>query len=315
MRNLTLGCLVCSLLLLGGLPASVCGQSDLERGIIDLSRQISDGLTESQKKTIAVVEFGDLKGRVTDVGRFVAEKLITRLYQTKKFKVIERQHLNRIIAEQKLSLTGMIDPKTAQRLGKLLGVDAIAAGTVTDLGKTLDVNARLINAETGEVFGVASVEIAKDDTVLKLLEQGESAPDTTESSPPTGKKKSQKVDAEFFTFELTQCRLSGQTALCDLVITNHDVERRLRVASGVNILFDEFGNSHGLRDFQIDKGQEIVVLVSGVPTKARITFDGIPTQVTRSPLLTLSFSVFSMESRFGGATVFKVEFRNVALVK
>ena len=122
----------------------------MDQHLTELSKQISDGLTENQKQTIAVVEFVDLEGRVTTFGRFVAEELITRLYQTKKFKVIERQLLNKIIAEQKLSLGGMIDQVSAQKLGKLLGVDAIASGTVTDLGKSLRVNARLISTNTGE---------------------------------------------------------------------------------------------------------------------------------------------------------------------
>src|SRR5256885_2151210 len=149
------------LVCIGHVAGQVHAQVTLDQRIGELSKQISDGLTENQKQTIAVVEFVDLEGRVTNFGRFVAEELITRLYQTKKFKVTERQLLNKIVAEQKLSLAGMIDQTSAQKLGKLLGVDAIASGTVTDLGKSLRVNARLISTSTGEVFAVAASEIAK----------------------------------------------------------------------------------------------------------------------------------------------------------
>jgi TolB-like protein len=55
-------------------------QGGLDQRVSDLSQQISSGLTENQKRTIAVVEFVDLKGNVTDFGRFLAEELITRLY-------------------------------------------------------------------------------------------------------------------------------------------------------------------------------------------------------------------------------------------
>lgn len=169
MRTLSLRCLLWLCLLLGCSPALVHAQGTLDHRFTELSKQISDGLTENQKQTIAVVEFVDLEGRVTNFGRFVAEELITRLYQTKKFKVIERQLLNKIVAEQKLTLGGMIDQASAQKLGKLLGVDAIASGTVTDLGKSLRVNARLISTNTGEVFAVAAAEIAKDDSVNALM--------------------------------------------------------------------------------------------------------------------------------------------------
>jgi curli biogenesis system outer membrane secretion channel CsgG len=163
---LTLGSLAQSQVL----PAS---QTDtpksLTEGLNDLSSQIAKGLAENQKRRIAVVEFVDLKGNVTDLGRHISEKLITKLFQSGKFTVIERQLLNKIMVEQKLSLTGIIDPASAQKLGKLLGVDAIASGSISDLTKTIEINARLISAETGEVFSAASVEITKDDTVCNLM--------------------------------------------------------------------------------------------------------------------------------------------------
>jgi TolB-like protein len=169
---LSLALLAC----LGHVTGHVQAQVSLDQRIGELSKQISDGLTENQKQTIAVVEFVDLEGRVTNFGRFVAEELITRLYQTKKFKVIERQLLTKIVAEQKLSLGGMIDQTSAQKLGKLLGVDAIASGTVTDLGKSVRVNARLISTGTGEVFAVAAAEIVKDDAVIALMGTGNIMP-------------------------------------------------------------------------------------------------------------------------------------------
>ena len=88
---LSIALLVC----IGQVAGHVHAQVTFDQRIGELSKQISDGLTENQKQTIAVVEFVDLEGRVTSFGRFVAEELITRLYQTKKFKVIERQLLKK----------------------------------------------------------------------------------------------------------------------------------------------------------------------------------------------------------------------------
>jgi TolB-like protein len=307
-------------------------QNSLEPSLADLTKQISEGLAENQKRTIAVVEFADLQGRVTDFGRFLAEKLITRLYQTKKFKVIERQLLNKIVTEQKLSLTGMIDQSTAQRLGKLLGVDAIASGTVTDLGKTVDINARLINTQTGEIFAVASVEITKDDAVLKLMGEAAYKQNSNEGNIPPGEKGSQKVEAKSFTFQLLQCSRLGGTVSCDLLITNNDTERKLafnKAETGRSfqparpygsppidridsVFYDDMGNSHPWRGGQIANSTGWAVLVSGVQTKARITFDDIPSQVTRCALLSLSFETAKIGGN-GWNETFKVEFRGVPL--
>ncbi len=238
---------------LGQMTGHTRAQGLLDQRVAELSKQISDGLTENQKRTIAVVEFVDLKGNVTDFGRFLAEELITRLYQTKKFKVIERQLLNKIVTEQKLSLTGMIDQTSAQKLGRLLGVDAIATGTVTDLGKSLRVNARLINTGTGEVFAVAATEITKDDSVLKLMSAEEGAGNAG-SDGRTAKQphnQIQRLDAQLFTFELQQCRMSGTSIICDLRITNNDRDREVGLNAHETTLFDELGNTYRASNTQI----------------------------------------------------------------
>jgi TolB-like protein len=146
--------------------------SELELNCQDLCEAITAGYKgkdEGAKATIAVVEFSDLSGGVNDFGRLLSEELITKLFSTGKYKVIERLLLNKAIAEHKLQLQGLIDPKSAKELGKILGVDAIVSGTIADLRGSLRVNARLISAETGEVFSVAAATIIKDDDIMGLL--------------------------------------------------------------------------------------------------------------------------------------------------
>src|SRR5437016_5111738 len=175
----------CALVVSAGLLClvrSAAGQGGLDQRVSELSQQIANKMSAKQKTTIAVIEFTDLQGNVTDFGRYLAEELITRLYETEKFKVIERQLLNKVITEQKLSLTGVVDPTSAKQLGKILGVDAIVSGTVTNLAQNLKVNARLISAQTGEIFAVASTEIFKDESVIGLLSVG-GAPSS--GTPPT----------------------------------------------------------------------------------------------------------------------------------
>jgi TolB-like protein len=157
-------------------------QSALRQRISDLGQQIATKMAGRQNTTIAVVEFADLEGHVTNFGRFLAEELITRLQDSGKFTVIERRLLDKIVSEQKLELTGIVDPASAKKLGKLLGVDAIVTGSVSDLGKTLQVNARLISTETGQLFAVAAAEIAKDDSVITLIGAGGTAPTSSEGS-------------------------------------------------------------------------------------------------------------------------------------
>jgi TolB-like protein len=142
---------------------------NLNDGMEDLSAQIVNEMVVQNKTKIAVIEFSDLEGNRINLGKYTSEELTTKLFQSRKFNVIERSMMEKVYKEQQLSISGIIDEKSARQLGKILGVDAICSGTITDLGKTVKINARLISTETGSLFSVASVEIEKDDKVDTLM--------------------------------------------------------------------------------------------------------------------------------------------------
>ena len=157
-----------AVLLIVGIGSTVLGQG-LDEGLKDLSKQIAAEMSDVNKQKIAIIEFSNLDGQITEFGKFLSEELITRLFMTKKFEVVERQLLNKVLDEHKLTLTGFVDESTAKKLGKILGVDAICSGTVTDLGNYVKINARIVSTETGSVFAVAAGKIVKDEEVKKLM--------------------------------------------------------------------------------------------------------------------------------------------------
>lgn len=159
----------------------------LDEGLKGLADQITSGMSEGKKQKIAVIEFSDLDGKITEFGKFLSEELITRLFLSQKFNVVERQLLNKVLEEHKLNVTGLIDETTAKQLGKILQIDAICSGTITDLSNYLKVNARLISTETGSIFSVASVQIGKDKTIEKLMNVVSSAKSSTKGSSPSQK--------------------------------------------------------------------------------------------------------------------------------
>lgn len=173
-------------LLLGILLAKIIYAQDLESGLKLLSEQIAHGMIGENKQKIAVIEFSDLDGNTTELGKYVSEELTTKLFMTNKFNVIERQLLNKILDEHKLKFTGIIDEATAKELGKILGVDAICSGTITDLVSNIKINARLISTESGALFSVAAVQIAKDEVISKLMNKPQKIKELKEPNEPIG---------------------------------------------------------------------------------------------------------------------------------
>ncbi|URA10340.1 FlgO family outer membrane protein [Thermospira aquatica] len=141
----------------------------LDLAVKTLVNQILHDTQKEENKKLAVLDFFDIEGKATPLGSYLAETITTKVFQTKKFEIIERRMLSKLIEEQKLSLIGFIDPETAQNIGKLIGASAIITGTVSDLGDFIRVNARLISTEKGTILGAASIDIIKDNTIKKLL--------------------------------------------------------------------------------------------------------------------------------------------------
>ncbi len=309
-------------------PTNTTLQISLEQRLGELSKEISDELTGNQKTTVAIAEFVDLDGKVTSFGKFLAEELVTRLYKTKKLKVIERQRLDKVIAEQNLSLTEVIEASSAKRIGRILGVDAIVTGTISELGNNFRINARIINTETGELLAAAGTTVAKDQEVCSLINCGaksaltsrvESQSSTPKVQPaptplpsPRSISTSIRQDSNFFTFELQKCRLSGTNVICDFIITNNDKDRKL--GFNVSLMFDDFNNEYRSVTSQLASSEgrysAEAFLVSGVPTRARLIFDKVSPNATKVTLFKLNCYVKT--SGFG-RKIFVIEYRNISL--
>ena len=67
-------------------------------------------------------------------GEAAQDMFVTELVRKGGFRVMEREQLDAILQEKNLQLSGDIDPKTAVKLGKMIGVEYLIAGAVTELG-------------------------------------------------------------------------------------------------------------------------------------------------------------------------------------
>jgi len=142
-----------------------------------------------------------LFGTNVDVGKGIADLLVTDLVKDGSFSIIERKALDKIMAEQNFSNSNRADPTSAAKLGKLLGVDAILVGSITQFGNetkkvnlggaggnwggyglggighskskaNVGITARRVNVDTGEIIAVAEGAGASSRSSNSLLGGG-----------------------------------------------------------------------------------------------------------------------------------------------
>ena len=146
------------------------------------------------KKRIAVMTFED-KTNTGNLGSGVADKLTTALVKSGKYIVLERMEMEKVLGEQSMGLTGAVTEASAAKAGKILGVELMVMGAVTEFGQKessvggrgyglpvpglpfgmggggasvststarVGIDLRLVNASTGEI--VAAENVAEEES-------------------------------------------------------------------------------------------------------------------------------------------------------
>jgi len=117
----------------------------------------------AKKKKVAVLdfEFGTIRDRWWpgdwDVGKGISDMVVTQLVKDGTFSVIERNKLDKVLSEQKLGASGLVDASTAAQIGKILGVQAVIVGSITQF--SIDTEELGIGG-IGRLFGGAGVGIS-----------------------------------------------------------------------------------------------------------------------------------------------------------
>ena len=97
-----------------------------------------------------------LSYRNKSVSMKVTDIFISELSMIPIFSIVERNRLNRILEEQALGQTGIIDNETAVNLGQIVGVDAIIVGSIhtykNGSPKYFAFSFRLVDTETGVII-------------------------------------------------------------------------------------------------------------------------------------------------------------------
>lgn len=101
---------------------------------------------------------------VTELMKAMQDVFVTELRNAKRFNVVEREQLEAMLKENQLTLSGDVDPSTAVRAGKVLGVNYLLTGAVTEYGVTnkgknvgkkkplaVALQGKLIDTSTGEI--------------------------------------------------------------------------------------------------------------------------------------------------------------------
>jgi len=137
------------------------------------------GAGAQQKKRVAVMNFdyatvqsgvAALFGTNQDIGKGIADILVDKLVNSGAYSVIERKQLDKILAEQNFSNSDRADPNSAAKIARILGVDAIIVGSITQFGrddKSTNIGGGAATSALGR-FGIGGVKTTKSTAVCQI---------------------------------------------------------------------------------------------------------------------------------------------------
>lgn len=132
------------------LPAQVFG-----------SREATAQGTQPDLPGVAVMDFTGFMlgegGNSAPLGKAVSAMLTTELSGREGMRIVERQHLQDLLTEQRLALSGRVDEATAIEVGKMVGAQYVIHGQVSAVGGVTRMDMRAVDVETSEVFEVQKV--------------------------------------------------------------------------------------------------------------------------------------------------------------
>jgi TolB-like protein len=112
--------------------------------------------------TVAVMPFSysGTNPEIQPLTRGLAQLVVTDLAKSRQIRVLERERMQAMLAEMRLADSGLANPQTALRSGRLLRASRVVQGTIVEQGSNLRVDAAVVDVATTGVAGSAGASDA-----------------------------------------------------------------------------------------------------------------------------------------------------------
>ena len=130
------------------------GRRELEfqaRQALAQESQLSQSPPEPNTVAVMPFSYGGTNTEIEPLTRGFAQLVVTDLAKSRQIRVLERERMQAMLDEMRLSEQNRADPQTAARSGRLLRAANVVQGSLVDQGNILRVDATVVNVNTALV--------------------------------------------------------------------------------------------------------------------------------------------------------------------
>lgn len=167
----------------------------LDKEMSALAANLTKALVAQGSKNVAAIDFTDLQGQPTELGRFLSEQLSVEMVLAGGVSMLDRGNIKSILAEHKLTEEGLVNPANARKLGEFAGVDTILIGSVTSLDAGFVLTVKAISAETSKIVAAGKITFQKTPDLQGIGNRGLPRSASGTSTPPDSAAGYQEANA------------------------------------------------------------------------------------------------------------------------
>lgn len=216
-----------------------------EKELASLASSIAADMGKVGVKTLLITGFTDGEGKVTPLGRFIAEEIAVRLAALRQgFEVIDSLQLKALLAERNIPLPESVGPDLSRKIANIAGADAIVTGTLTPLTDRVRISCKVITVSSARIVSGELFNLARTKYIDELL--GESTLSRTISREDSKRTKSTIIDiqdTDSFSFTLQEATRKGRSVEFRFLLFNR-TDKTLFLGLTKAVFFDETGREH-----------------------------------------------------------------------
>ncbi len=139
------------------------------------SKEVTQGgmgvnVPDDKKLSVAVFRFDARAGTADSaLGMSVGDMMVTSLVQSNCYRVVERSQLDKVVAEQDLQMSDLIDQATAIKVGELMGIQVVLVGSVSGAGERVEIDCRLVDVTTAQIRSAAGASAERRDGLRNAI--------------------------------------------------------------------------------------------------------------------------------------------------
>ncbi|WP_461255294.1 Lcl domain-containing protein [Treponema sp. R80B11-R83G3] len=136
----------------------------MDDAIRTVARNIESNVEQGEK--IALLNFNSPSEQFSE---YVLEELSSQLVRGKRLIVLDRKELDLIRKEEQFQMSGEVSDESAQAIGRKLGAQVIASGSLSAVGNAYRFRVKVLAVESAAIVAAPSVEIRADEKKVVFL--------------------------------------------------------------------------------------------------------------------------------------------------